>query len=367
MKNLLIKENYNKEELEKLDIYYDNNLSELLEFDNNVIIKFIESCEEVLGYSLTKIELEYYLLNESLDAKFFFEEDKLDYYNKILELTTHFSFSNCDLDYVIGDYFYNQKNIEAAIKHYGKVFDNDFDLSKNNYFESLLNYLRLLNKNPSNYLKKFLNSSKKTDDYSSDIVNVYLLLIINLEKFSDEYLFYINEGIKISTKVVRKYQEGTKNRNYFSDTDDERNLCELVTLKFEYYVHIKDYVKAFELYNQLSYEIYRSDCTRYYHARERYYHQMLEYMSETYPKLKYFDDVGYCEFKVLDLNELKINQEVILEKEDGLQYKFKIVNISEYKDVTIVPILPIIGEGAKIYTEMETKDGVIYLKNKLSR
>jgi hypothetical protein len=65
MKNLLIKENYNKEELEKLDSYYDNNLSELLEVDNNVIIRFIESCEEVLGYSLTKIELEYYLLNES--------------------------------------------------------------------------------------------------------------------------------------------------------------------------------------------------------------------------------------------------------------------------------------------------------------
>ena len=87
----------------------------------------------------------------------------------------------------------------------------------------------------------------------------------------------------------------------------------------EYYLNKKDYINTFELYKQLTEEIGRSDCTRYYHARQKYYNKMLQDMSIYYPELKFFEDIGYYKFKLLhNSDDIKIGQEITLEKEDYL-------------------------------------------------
>lgn len=368
MREMLKKTNLTKKELEELDNYFLNGKIYELDFvDNEIIIRFIENCEKILGYSLCKIELREHLSSKALIIKDLFLEKNLDSYNKIIELIDYFSFYDWGLKYSIGDYLQREGKKEKAIEYYKKAFKKGFDLCDENYYDSLERYLTLLNKNPSEELKELIANTPKDGKYSLDFINTYLLLIVNLEKFSDEYLYYINEGIKVAKIVVKELQKYTRNRNSFSDTDEERDLCELITLKMEYYVEKKDYIKAFDLYKSLTDEIGKSDCTRYYHARDRYYLQMLKYMSEDYPELKFFDDIGYYEFKVISEEKtFKINQEIILQKENGMTFKFKITNIYEKEDITIVPLLPLIGEGGKIFTCLNEKDDGLYLKNVLS-
>lgn len=368
MEDLLKKEALSEEELRKLDYYYDRDkIEELLKFDNEIIITFIKKCEEVLGYSLCKLELDYYLSMETSDAKICFDIEKLDYYNKILELINRLSLFDCGLAYSIGDYFVETNNKEQALKYYKNVFKKGFDLCNSNYFDSLVKYLKLLNKKPIEELKELIANSPRDGKYSLDFIDTYLLLIINLEKFSDEYLIYINEALKVALPVVRKYQSSNKGRKFFSDTDEERDLCELVALKLEYYVEKKDYLKAYEMYKELTYEIGRSDCTRYYHARDKYYRDMLRYMSNEYPELKFFEDIGYYKFKVLGSDkQFKVDQEIMLEKEDGLTFKFKVVRTYDNDEVVIAPILPLLGEGGFILTEVIVENECVYLQNRFS-
>ena len=169
--------------------------------------------------------------------------------------------------------------------------------------------------------------------------------------------------------VVREHQQYTQNRTSFSDTDEERDLCELLALKMEYHVEKKDYVKAFEVYHELTNEIGRSDCTRYYHARDRFYRLMLKYMSEEYKELTFFENIGYMTFEVVenidDINHY-LDKEITLKRDNGQTFKFVVKRVSEDKDVTIVPILPILGEGGRIFTSFEKKNGKTYLTNQLS-
>ena len=369
MLNLIKKENYTKEELEQLDRYFDDEkkVVELLKVDNKTIIRFIESCEETLGYCLCKISLEYYISGETGDAKYDVDESKLDYYEKMIELINYFSFLDFGLLYAIGDYFLNKGDEEKALTYYKRIFKKGFNLCSHNYFRSLVRYLKLLKINPSNILKELIENSEKDGKYSTDFIDTYLLLIINLIKFSDEYFHYINEGIKIATPVVRKLQEKTKNRNYFSDTHEERDLCELVALKLEYYVEKKNYAKAYEAYKELTDEICRSDCTRYYHARDKYYRQLLDDMSVDYPELKFFNNIGYAKFKILGSDfPLFKNQNITLEKENGIRFKFKILYTDETENLIIVPLLPIIGEGGRMSVEHKIINGTHYLINRLS-
>lgn len=366
MKKLLLKSDWSKDELESMDSYYsDDNISELMEVDNNTIIKFINACENLLGYCISKINLNFYLLEESFDATWMFDINNLDYYDKLIELTNYFSFNDSSLAYFIGDYFKNNNDNFNALKYYNLVFKKGFNLCNDNYYDSLVNYLDLLNTNPCEILKELISSSPIDNEYSVDFINTYLLLIINLEKYSDEYLNYINDAIKIAIPVVRKHQEFTKDSSSISDTDEERDLCELLSLKLEYYVEKRNYTKAFNIYNQLTEEIGKSDCMRYYHARNKYYQQMLEYMSYDYPELKFFEDIGYYKFKVICNASLNLNDYITLEKNDGMTFKFKIIYIYE-DEYTIVPILPLLGEGGRMTLRLLMEDNNIYLKNILS-
>lgn len=369
MLELLEKEKLTEEELRKIDCYYDRDkMNELLLLDNESIIKFIEKCEEVLGYSLCKIELDYYLAMETCEAKCCIDEEKIDYYNKILELINRLNLFDCGLTYSIGDYYLNIGQKEEALKYYKNSFKKGFDLCDSNYFYSLENYLRLLDKKPVTELKELIANSKRNGKYSLDFIDTYLLLIINLEKFSDEYLKYINEAIKIATVVVRDYQKTHQGQRFYSDTDEERDLCELLALKLEYYVHYKEYLKAYEMYKELTYEIGRSDCTRYYHARDKFYRDMLNDMSEEYPELKFFDDIGYYKFKVVgNVNTFEVDQKITLEKADGLTFDFNVVHLYEEREIIMVPNLPLLGEGGRMFFEIIEEDGNTYFINRFSR
>ena len=368
MKELMLKNNWSKEELEKLDCYFDDDKAEeLLSYDNKTIINFIESCEKTLGYCLCVISLEYYISGITGDARYDVDETKLEYYEKLMELINHFDFLDFGLMYAIGDYFHEKGDYEKALYYYQRVFKNGFNLCNENYFNSLVRYLKLLKINPSEILKDLIKHSKKDGKYSVSFIDTYLLLIINLKKFSDEYFHYILEGIKIATPVVRKLQENTKNRNYFSDSVEERDLCELVALKLEYYVEHKQYVKAFDAYKELTDEILRSDCTRYYHARDKYYRQLLSYMTDDYPELAFFENIGYETFKVLeDYDTLIAGQRITLEKDNGLRFKFKINHVYDEKDVILVPLLPLLGEGGLMYMDIKKSNGQLYLINRFS-
>lgn len=362
MKELLEKENLVKEELSLLDEYYSSeHVDELLVVDNKYIVRLIELTEKELGFSLTKTELKSYLLTLTFEYRVFFCEDDINLYIKMLELIYYFFFDDAGLAYILGDYYFNNNNKTEALKYYKLIFKKGFNLSNEEYFYSLSRYLELLD-NKINVLKELIDSSPK-EEYNIEFIDTYLLLINCLDKKSEEYLKYIDEALTITTPLVRDYQKDYTN-DMISDSDVERNLCELLSLKMEYYVFIKDYLTAYELYNELTKEIRLSGCTRYYHARDLFYYQMLKSMSEEYPELKFFNNISHKTFKIIsEYDDLGINQEITLEDESNNIFKFIITEIRDSNDVVIAPILPLLGVGALIFTILIKNEEEKYLKN----
>ena len=162
MINLIKKENLTKIELEKLDLYFDKNIEELFTLDNDIIVRFINTCEKTLGYCLSVIQLEYHVCGLICDEKYGVDESKLEYYEKLLDLVERLSFWDVGLYHALGDYFSNEGKIEKAISYYERVFKKGFDLSNIQYFDSLVNYYRLLKINPSEKLKELIENSPNT-------------------------------------------------------------------------------------------------------------------------------------------------------------------------------------------------------------
>lgn len=362
MKELKNIKSFTKDQLSELDLYYNNNIEELLLYSNDLIINFIEECINKLNYSLTLSELEIKLSNDSIGSSYLLNEENLDEYKKIFELIKHFNIKDYELGYSLGDYYNDKNEKEIALYYYSNIFKKGFDLCNENYYYSLVRYLELLNKNPSKELLELINASDENKEYSLDYINTYLLLIINLEKFSDLYIKYIEEAIKKSLIMVRRYQKTNKNRTIFSDSDEERNLCELLALKMEYFVYHKKYKKAYSVYKQLTKEIAKSDCTRYYHARDKFYYEMIKMMSNNYPELNFFTNISFAKFKVINNSIISENNIITLQRENGLFFDFKIIDIYE-NNVTIAPILPLLGEGGFIYTTKYIDKDEIYLIN----
>jgi hypothetical protein len=91
MKELKNIKSFTKDQLSELDIYYNNNIEELLLYSNDSIINFIEECINKLNYSLTLSELEIKLSNDSIGSSYLLNEENLDEYKKIFELIKHFN------------------------------------------------------------------------------------------------------------------------------------------------------------------------------------------------------------------------------------------------------------------------------------
>lgn len=371
MKELLKKESYTKEELQQLEDYFseEKNIPELLELGNEKIFQLTDSICDELGYTLIINELKFYILELTVDAKCIFSESDLDKYLQCFEIIKYFELEDIGMGFVLGDYYLRENEKDKALYYYEYTFKPGFDLGLYGYFYSLERYINLLDASKRvDVLKALVRNTPKSDRYELDYVDTYLLLIINLDKKSEEYLNYIEEAIKLVLPIVRDYQERNKNRRHFSDTDEERDLCELIALKMEYYVEKKDYCKSMELYHELTKEIGRSDCTRYYHARDRFYLNMLNYMKEKYPEVEFLLDIGYKTFEVVEeVNDINsfLNKEITLLDAEGRTLKVIVDYIYE-DDVNVKPVLPLIGEGGKIFTEIIKERNKTYLKNRLS-
>lgn len=363
MKELINKDVLSPEEALKLDHYFEENIKELLYHKTEDIIRIITKILETLTYSLCKNELEKYILNDTIGIQYFFDVEYIDLYFKYFDLIEHFNFDDFGVGYTIADYFYDDGKMDNALSFYKRAFREGYNLCNLGYYYSLRRYLEMLNKNPVEELIKLISASERDDEYSLDFVNTYLLLIINLDKKDPRYIHYIKEAIDVAMIVVENdYLSGSG----LSDTDEERNLCELYSLEFEYYVDNKEYLKAYAIYHELTELIQISGSMRYYHARDLFYRKMLKSMSDDYPELKFFDDIGNNKFKVLahvDELEQLLNREIELENRTGERFKFTVTSISE-DEAVIVPILPLLGLGAPIFTTPILVKSCVYLENK---
>ena len=371
MKELLNKDIFTIEELEKIEDYFSDfdHVEELIELDCERINKIIDLLYEQLGYTLIPNALEYYTMNVAIDAKCMFEESELDKYIHCFELTKRCSLNELGIGYILGDYYLSNNDKEKALYYYESTFKAGFDLYLYGYMDSLQRYIDLLsNEKKIEVLKSLINNTPIEGSYELDYVDIHLLLINMLDKKTDEYLYYLDEAYKIVLPLVRTYQEKNKNRDFFSDSDVERDLCEVLALKLEYFVGKKDYINAMNIYNELTREIGRSDCTRYYHARDKYYLDMLNDMRKEYPEVEFLLDIGYKTFEVeeeiSDINNF-LKKKITLKDETGRTLKVKVDYIYE-KSVNLKPIIPLIKEGGTIFTEIIKKGDKIYLKNKLS-
>lgn len=371
MLELLKKNDWTEEEIKSLDSYYDKHIEETIELESSLVVNLIKKSNEVLGYSLLEITLDQYLLDLAIDSTYLFEEDKLDEYDKCLELIQVLKYPYYQLAFSLADYYWDKDRVKA-LEYYEVTFVPGFDLGQYNYYDHLVKYLNSLNKNPSEFLIELIDNWNDDGKYDLDIVKTFLLLIINLDKNEQIYLDYINKAIPYASGIVAEYRKRNEGVfNPYSDTEEEQFLCELLALKLEYYVIKKEYVFALEMYNELTDEIGRSDCTKYYQARDLFYYNMLDDLSKEYPELEFFETKMRDKYFIVEeINELDdinnfLDKEITLKDNKGRTFKFVIDYI--YKDnwddyhIRLVAILPLLGMGAKHFLELKKEKDKIFL------
>ena len=343
MKDLIKKENLTLQELVDLDNYYFKNIDEFLSFDDDTIVNFRELVEKEGIKSLTKEELIIHLSTQGIYAKVLFESDEVDEYKKGYNLSKRLGLDYSDYSIGFANYYFNENNKEMALKYYKEAFAIGFDLNKYDYFYSLERFFTMQSINPAPYIRKMLDVID-IKDFSNDLIDTYLLMIVNLEKTNENYIKYIDEAIKYSKQLNEQCK--IDNPYEYEDSDEARNLCELLTLKFEYYVIHKEFVKAFEVYEVLTKEIEDSQARRYYHSRDRYYEQMLYSLSKLHPEVNFVLEMKNEELMVVedieDINDY-LHKVVTLQNQYGETFKFEIEFIYKGVSISLMPILPIIG------------------------
>lgn len=364
MLDLLKKASLTQEEIVNLDKYLGDNIEAMILYlGNNEILRLINLFNDKLEESSFYKNLISHL--EFLDLyAMFINEDDIDNYLKYYELEKELDYDKSYLGLYIANYYFNEGNKDLALNYYKEIFEENFSLSSPNYYDALVNYLDLLETKPKEKLIELIENSSISKDYSIDLVNTYLLLISNLNITDKGYLRYINKILPYARKLARKIQKENRIDYSLSDSDEERNLCELLCLKFEYYVEKKSYIRAFKIYKELTKEIALSGCLRYYTARDKYYRLMLDYLSNEYEDVKFLTENHGKNLRIIEsfnTNNEMLNKEINLVNENEETYKFKVIHIYE-DEITIVPFLPLIGEGGNIYTVLTEKEGIYYLE-----
>lgn len=357
MKTLKNLEKLSITELIELDNYYSENINEALLFTDNEIIEAINYIEEKTYISSFLSELEIFFALEGIDAAYFFTENVVNTYIRYIGLMKKLNLNPYKFETVIADY-YNDIDKEKAMKYYTSCFKPGFDLTETDYYYSLVKYLKNLNINPVDKLTELIENSPNENEVSLDYVDTLQLRIINLKKDDPRYIKYIDESIIPSTRLARKIQEENKNSHIPSDSDEERNLCELLVRKQEYYVLNKDYINAMKYYHELTNEIGRSDCTRYYHARDLFYNNMLKEMSKTYKELEFLEGMKTETFEIVnEYNKLSDLKEITLKNNAGNTFSFIVNYVHKEENITITPKIPIIGEGGKYHLTYKKENG----------
>lgn len=365
MLDLLKKEYLTKEELSKLDNYLGMNVESMVTYlSNEDIIRIIDLIKQEYVISNFYDSLISHLAFEDLYALFINDED-IEYYLKLYDLEKLFSYDSSYLGLGIANYYFNQSDKEKALELYKEVFVVGKDLSSISYYESLERYIDLLKVDSIKVLCSLIDGFPNKEEHGNDLINSYLLVLSKLDKNNEKYLRYINEALPLSLTIVREYQKEDNERYHLSDSDEERNLCELLCLKLECLVYKKDFIGAFDIYLELTSEIAKSGCVRYYHARDKYYKDMLVFMSEDYKELTFLNDISFKTFKIKeevnDINEM-VNKRITLINENNESLEFIILDVYE-DEVTIAPILPLIGVGGKMFTTLYIENDKCYLKH----
>ena len=105
MKELLKKKILNKDEIEKLDLYFDSNIEEFLTCENDDIVNFIELSKKELGYSLVDLSLGFFLSDFTIGIDVLFDENELVLYLKRIELINRLNYTDYGLGFTLGDYY----------------------------------------------------------------------------------------------------------------------------------------------------------------------------------------------------------------------------------------------------------------------
>lgn len=361
MEELLLKESYSNEELAELDFELSNDINKTLNHPKKLLEKIVKLCNAQLGYSLLELELSYHFYELAANAKIFgIEKNELKETKENYRLCKNLRFSDESSYYAIalGDYYFKQHNSKQALTYYKQAFKGGFNLTLVDYSNSLENFISLMDEKPAEMLFDLLSSYEvNKKDYDLELINTYLLLIAYLKEDDERYLPYLNKGIKVARLVAREIQKNST-PGIFSDTDEERGLCELVARKYKYYVNKKSFVKAHKVYQELTKEIQMSDCTRYYHARDLFYLQMLTDMQEKHKELSFIINKSSFYEVIEDVSTYKElqGQEITLRNDKNETFKFKLIYAHNEENLTVAPILPLVGEGGYLYLCVNEED-----------
>jgi len=170
------------------------------------------------------------LMSEADCARVFISEDNLDGYIEYYNEAKKRGLDTAGFALAIADCYLDMGKRELAEDYYRRVFLPGFDLSRFGYAESLLSYLELISSSKKDLLRTLIESSPKAEKYYSDLPKTYLMLIAELEGAKEEYIGFTDRGIELTRSIVsRDYESG--------ESDTARILCELLSIKLEYYIN----------------------------------------------------------------------------------------------------------------------------------
>ncbi len=268
----VLKKELSPRELETADKQLADNIDlTVSQYGGGEIAEAVGLIKEVLGKSTLDGKLQSYISYESACARELIDEDNLQDYVKYYEIAKRLGYDAADLALSLGDFYNRAGDGERALRHYKETFTRGFDLCRYGYSRSLSEYAEMIGADAVKELKMLIQTSPRSEDYCIDFSNTYLLLLSMMEQKSTEYLEFLNEAIDVTRPLARE----NRSRDVLSDSDEERNLCELLSLKLEYYVDRRDCQMAKAAYDELTDEIARSGCVRYYHARDEIYNNMI--------------------------------------------------------------------------------------------
>ena len=371
MKKLLKKKEWTINELLDIDYYYSEHYEEALKLEALDVKRIIHTAMDEVGYSLLEVELDYRVNDVALGALFGFKEESIPMYLKYYDIAKEVGLKEPIFNFglAFGDYYYSLKDNENAILYYSSVFKDGFDMSKIHYFGQLKRFLKISECDVVEFLDRLIKNSVCENPLNQpDIVDTHLLLIVNLKKDDPRYIRYIDRAIFIAESIVNDYRKERGEHTYWSDTDLERDLCELLALRYIYYIEQKNFKEAIRMYNRLTDEIHYSDCTRYYHARDKYFFEMLSSMANTYEELEFFKKITFQKYEILEninsLDDIKKGMIITLKSESGKTNKFEVLSYDGdlYSKVCLIPILPIFGKVGYLYVSVKKQEDKIYLE-----
>ena len=328
-------------------------------------IKFIiDFIEQKNGYSFFASSVQNFFELEASDAIIFFEEKKVDLYKMLNKKVRELGYQELRFALALADYYYYINDDESK-KYYQMVFENGLPVKMKGYFDHLNNYLSLI-ENPLEELNIML--LKDYDLSESELHNLdYLYTLIKKAKLmgkeNENYLHILKECELFARQLKSEVENDRKQRNIKNyDSDEERAYCEVLALLLEYYVFIVDMQNFKNYYNALTHAFKYSGCTRYCHARDKFYFSMLSALKSEQPDLEFFDNIKYEKLYIdgeQDIESL-LNKKITLTNESGQKYEFEVVSLISNM-ITISPVINKYGCVGEIMAFVHNEDNINYL------